>query len=116
MAFYQWDYYFRALEIINQNINNPHFYIFSDDIVWAKEQFSNLPHFTFVEHNSDERNYEDMRLISLCKHHVIANSTFSWWGAWLGKKEGQIVFAPKEYYRNKKQPNPDLYPEGWRLL
>jgi len=70
----------------------------------------------YVSHNDETRDYEDLRLMSICKHHVLANSTFSWWGAWLGKKPGQIVYAPRRYYQNVDRPNPDLYPDTWRLL
>jgi hypothetical protein len=54
--------------------------------------------------------------MSFCRHHILGNSTFSWWGAWLGKKDGQIVYAPRRYWQNIDRPNPDLYPEKWRLI
>jgi hypothetical protein len=71
---------------------------------------------TFVEHNGALDSHEDMRLMMLCKHHILANSTFGWWGAWLAKTPGQIVIAPRRYYLGRDRPNPDLYPPAWRLL
>lgn len=91
-------YYLMAIEYITARITNPQFFIFSDDIEWARKALSiDLPHH-FVEHNKGSESYNDMRLISLCSHHIIANSSFSWWGAWLSPSENKIVIAPRRWY------------------
>jgi hypothetical protein len=109
-------YYVSAMQDLIQELVRPHYFVFSDDISWAKNLLPNDMRMTYVDHNRGARSHEDMRLLSLGKHHIIANSTFGWWGAWLGKKEGQIVYAPRRYYQNMDRPNPDLYPANWRLL
>jgi hypothetical protein len=110
------NYYYLAIEKIVKVIADPRFYIFSDDPEWVKQNI-HLPYpVTLVTHNGKEKDFLDLYLMSQCKHHIIANSSFSWWAAWLGKKTDQIIFAPKNYFRNKGKHTPDLYPETWALL
>lgn len=110
------DYYYTAADRIASEVAEPHFYVFSDDPDWAQANFRlNFPT-TFVTHNDDWRNYEHLRLMNRCRHHIIANSIFSWWGAWLGKKPEQIVYAPRKYYQYLDRPTSDLYPTEWRLV
>ena len=77
--------------------------------------------YVLITHNCDENvtpelaALHDERILA-CRHHVIANSSFSWWGAWLGQHPGQIVYTPRRYYRNHDRATPDLYPAAWRLL
>ena len=108
-------YYYKAMEDLIKTVKSPHFYVFSDDTEWAKESLRLDFPSTFVSHNGDEKNYEDLRLMSYCKHHITGNSTFSWWGAWLGKKPGQLVYAPKRYFLHIDPPL-DLYPASWKLI
>lgn len=68
-----------AIEIIKNNIKNPEFFIFSDDIEWAKKNLKINDPIHFIDHNSKENGHEDLRLMMNCKHNIIANSTFSWW-------------------------------------
>lgn len=110
------EYYEKAIANLKREIANPHFFVFSDDISWAKETLKISGTVTFVDQNNEDSSHLDLSLMSLCKHHIVANSTFSWWGAWLGKNEEQIVYAPVRYYLNADIPNPDLYPETWRLI
>lgn len=108
------DYYLEAIEKMLKTIDNPHFYVFSDDIEWAKANISVNRPIDFLSHNNASKNYEDLRLMSDCKHHIIANSSFSWWGAWLGKKEGQIVISPGRWFTSKKEHNmDDRIPGKW---
>lgn len=110
------DYYREAASLIAREANPPHFFVFSDDPAWAKAALDLPGPATFVTHNGDERNYEDLHLMAACRHHITGNSTFSWWGAWLGKKDGQRVFAPNRYFLHTKASYQDLYPSGWKLL
>ena len=109
-------YYEQAVEALRKEIQRARFFIFSDDWQWARTLLGEEPGFTYVHHNAIDEAHEDLRLMSLCQHHILANSTFGWWGAWLGKKEGQIVYAPRRYYQDADVPNPDLYPSEWRLV
>lgn len=108
------DYYLHSIERIANNVKKPHFFIFSDDIKWTSENFK-LPYpITFVDHNGPDKNYEDMRLMSLCKHNIIANSTFSWWGAWLNKNPDKLVYAPKKWFSEKARSSAkDVIPNLW---
>ena len=67
----------------------------------------------FVTHNVGDKNYEDLRLMSVCKHNIIANSSFSWWGAWLNDNPDKIVIAPKKWFNNSSVKNDELIPEKW---
>jgi hypothetical protein len=69
----------------------------------------------FVDHNKDETAHEDMRLMSACRHHIIANSSFSWWGAWLNSNAGKMVFAPKFWHLTADSYFPGLFPSGWTI-
>jgi hypothetical protein len=88
------------------------FFVFSDDIEWAKSNMPLSSGVYYVDCNGPDRGHEDMRLMSLCKHHIIANSSFSWWGAWLSTNPGKIVFAPKRWFSAKLQTK-DNIPESW---
>jgi hypothetical protein len=109
-------YYHEAARRITGEVGRPHFFVFSDGPDWAKENLALPGPTTFVVHNGDEKNHEDLRLMAACKHHIAGNSTFSWWGAWLGKKDAQIVYAPMKYFMESDRDNRDYYPSGWILL
>ena len=107
------DYYAQGAKMIAEEKQDVHFFVFSDDINWAKENLKfNYP-MTFVDINDDEHSYEDMRLMSLCKHDIIANSCFSWWGAWLNQNPERIVIAPKSWFTDPNIDTIDLIPEKW---
>lgn len=110
------EYYKRAIEMITKQVENPSFFIFSDDLDWSKKHVvSDFP-IKYISHNPPEQGHEDLRLMIQCKNHIIANSSFSWWGAWLGKKQGQIVIAPKKWYAVEKYSSKDKIPNQWQKI
>ena len=105
------DYYNKAIGSICDRISDPEFFIFSDDPDWCKRYiFTNRPH-TYVDINGPDKAPEDLRLMSACNHFIIANSSFSWWAAWLAEKAGTIIIAPKRWYRKKDEG--DIVPKRW---
>ena len=109
------DYYDDAFKLLKNKISDPQFYIFSDDIDWAKENISIDSKCTFI-HNPKESSIEDLRLMKSCKHNIIANSTFSWWGAWLNSHPNKIVIAPKKWLKTNLEQNSDLIPKEWMRI
>ncbi|NOX72668.1 MAG: alpha-1,2-fucosyltransferase, partial [Alphaproteobacteria bacterium] len=92
------------------------FFAFSDEPDWVRDNL-NLPYDTrIVSHNGVETNYEDVRLMSRCRHHIIANSSFSWWGAWLNPDAGKIVITPSRWFADPDMQDHDLVPEDWVKL
>lgn len=109
------EYYQAAIIHIAKHIKTPHFFVFSDDIAWVKNNLKlDFPH-EYVEHNQGKESYNDMRLMSLCKHNIIANSSFSWWGAWLNSNAEKTVIAPKQWFARKVDTS-DLIPNNWLTL
>jgi len=109
------DYYYSGIEYFNNTIKEPHYFVFSDDIEWAKSNFVQSSSYTVVDYNGADKGYEDMRLMSLCKHNIIANSSFSWWGAWLNRNPDKNVLAPKKWFSSKTSNlnSNDLLPSSW---
>ncbi|MCK4386486.1 MAG: alpha-1,2-fucosyltransferase [Candidatus Pacebacteria bacterium] len=105
------EYYKKAIEKIDRKISNSHFFIFSDDIEWCKQHFDELNNIYFVDKNLPD--YETLIAISKCKHQIIANSSFSWWGAWLNSNPNKIVIAPAQWYNNLKINISDRLPKNW---
>ena len=108
------EYYDKAIETIKEKYSNAHFFVFCDDENFAIEQYSGLENFTIVKGNS-ENAWKDMALMSYCKHHIIANSSFSWWGAWLSTYKDSINIAPKKWF-NPELANfniDDFVPSHW---
>jgi len=108
------DYYRRAAAYLAAKLEGEaEFYVFSDDPEWVRENLE-LPYaMHYVNHNDASRNYEDLRLMSNCSHHIIANSSFSWWGAWLNPSLAKIVVAPEQWFRDKSKSTKDLIPSSW---
>jgi hypothetical protein len=107
------DYYSRAVDLIAGRTAQPHFFVFSDDIAWAKENLRLSFPLSFIERNGEGREYEDLRLMCHCKHHIIANSSFSWWGAWLNANPDKIVVSPEKWFSDASLDTRDLMPESW---
>lgn len=113
------EYYYDAMSILSQMFNNLKFYVFSDDTHWVVKNFSPIKGiYEIVELNNSENPWEDMYLMTKCKHNIIANSTFSWWGAFLNQNPFKKVIAPKNWYydMNKNQIAMKIYPENWKLI
>lgn len=106
-------YYQTAVQQITEVVESPHFYVFSDDPQWARENLRIDHPMTLVDHNDSAHDYEDLRLMSLCKHHIIANSSFSWWGAWLCENPQKVVYAPSAWITTKEANSSSILPSSW---
>jgi hypothetical protein len=106
------EHYQNAIELINSKMPDTFFYFFSDDINWVKESFQ-LPNATYISGDISKDHVEDLYLMSQCKHNIIANSSFSWWGAWLNNNPNKIVVVPKNWFNKGPKDTQDLIPEGW---
>ena len=104
------------MKTISGGVRHPHFFVFSDDPMWARENLSWIAPGIVIDQNGLDKAFEDMRLMSLCKHHIIANSSFSWWGAWLSKNPEKIVIAPEQWFQDKNMNTDDLIPTKWTRL
>ena len=89
------NYYNKAIKYIKQNVKNPHFYIFSNDINWVKENLTFDGEYTIIDWT--KRDYEDLQLMSKCKHFINANSSFSWWGSFLSDNKNKIIISPDKH-------------------
>lgn len=108
-------YFESAVEMVLQRVENPVFFIFSDDIQWVKENISINGPLHFINWNKQENSYLDMQLISECKHNIISNSSFSWWAAWLNQYSDKIVIAPAKW-THSEDPVKNRIPESWSTL
>lgn len=106
-------YYQECIAKLAARVDKPHFIAFSDDPEWTRENLKIDFPVTYITHNGAEKAYEDLRLMRLCKHHIIANSSFSWWGAWLNPRKDKIVYAPNRWFNNNDIDTRDLLPEAW---
>lgn len=110
------DWYQRAKAMLDQVAPDARYVVFSDDPDWSRQ---NLPDFVgarFVEPASDRRDEQDLHLMALCRHHIIANSSFSWWGAWLDPRPDKVVIAPRRWFRTDVHDPRDLIPRQWVSL
>ncbi len=111
------DYYQQAATYLANKLNTElSFYVFSDDPEWVKQHLHLSGNTIYVAHNNAVQNHEDLRLMSACEHHIIANSTFSWWGAWLNPSSQKIVIAPKQWFKDPNYDASDLVPASWIRL
>lgn len=110
------DYYKSAVSLILDSHPSTTFFVFSDDIDWCKQHFTFLDNPHFVELDESAPDCEEMYLMSQCKHNIIANSSFSWWGAWLNQNPDKIVVAPKKWFADESINTSDLIPVSWIRL
>lgn len=116
-----YEYYEKAINTIFSLMPSPRFYVFSDDIEWCR----NHPLFSaidcvYVDHNNDSNSWQDLIIMSKCKHHIVANSSFSWWGAWLSsddptKQTDSVVVCPTKWFSHTISL-PDVCPSNWISL
>lgn len=106
-------YYQLALEHIAKQFPDITVYVFSDDPAWVKDNLKTSFPTSYMTHNGPAKDYLDLVLMSHCRHHIIANSSFSWWGAWLGKHENGIVIAPKTWYNDSSFQAGHILPSSW---
>ncbi|HET9747039.1 MAG TPA: alpha-1,2-fucosyltransferase [Chitinophagaceae bacterium] len=106
------DYYNAALGLVRSRLTDPAFYIFSDDIEWTKNNFQ-VSNAIFVSGQITKNHFEDLYLMTQCKHNIIANSSYSWWGAWLNNNPGKVVIAPKKWFSKGPKDTRDLIPRQW---
>lgn len=108
------DYYKKALKLMTEKTPPTIFVVFSDDIKWCKENIQDLlggVSAIYVDWNKGEDSFRDMQFMSLCKHNIIANSSFSWWGAWLNQNPDKVVIAPSRWMNGLGWS--DIIPENW---
>jgi hypothetical protein len=111
------DYYSESLRQMNEKLSSPIFFLFSDEPAWAIE---NLPAVNLdirhIGHNGPDKDYADLHLMSQCRHHVLANSTFSWWAAWLAKDPDKIVIYPRSWFRAGHHDPVDIFLSSWNSI
>ncbi len=112
------DYYRRAVSYLSKRVKSPVFFVFSDDPEWVKKNLKLKYPTVCVAHNLGKNDYEDIRLMSNCRHNIVANSSFSWWGAWLNPNPQKIIIAPKRWYADPgvKKKDREIVPKSWIRL
>lgn len=108
------DYYLKSIDYMANSISNPHFFIFSDDTEWCKENLRFCYPYHIVSNRCAGKKSEyHLKLMTLCKHNIISNSSFAWWGAWLNGNPEKIVIAPEKWFNDTSINTSDLIPETW---
>lgn len=107
-------YYKKAMKYLEEKVGDMDYFIFSDDIDWVKENLD-VQNAIYIESKEKRLPHEDIYLMSLCSHNIIANSSFSWWGAWLNQNKNKIVIAPKRWFVDEKmqKQSRDIVCESW---
>lgn len=114
------DYYRKAIAYIKEKVDNPKFYVFADNPAWVTEHFNEFD-YTLIEGNPPAGwgSHFDMQLMSYCKHNIISNSTYSWWGAFLNKNPEKIVILPHQWFNPKsceESTSEKVQCKGWVAL
>jgi hypothetical protein len=107
------DYYQRCVAHIAARVGRPHLFVFSDDPAWVAANLRFDHPATLVSEVGASGEHEDLRLMSLCRHHIIANSSFSWWGAWLNPRQDKLVLAPRRWMNDPRADDQDWLPPDW---
>jgi hypothetical protein len=110
------DYYHRAAQLVADIAARPTFFVFSDDPEWAMSNVRLGREMRYVTNNLGKNDFEDLRLMALCKHHIIANSSFSLWGAWLSGDPDKRVIAPAKWFNAPEHDTKDMIPPSWIRL
>jgi hypothetical protein len=110
------EYFRAAVQYIQDQAGSIHLFVFSDDQEWSRRNLPLGPPTTVVDANSSERGFRDMQLMARCRHHIVANSSFSWWGAWLNPSPTKIVVAPRRWFHASRNDTRDLIPSSWVQL
>lgn len=110
------EYYRKAVETIMEKVPGSHFFVFSDDTAWVKENLELDPARTTYVSDSGVLDEEELLLMSECAHAIIANSSFSWWAAWLNKNPDKIIIAPKRWFASPALHSENLVPSSWLRL
>ena len=110
------DYYHRGLRDVANNLARPECFVFSDDPAWVRENLMLDVPTTIVNIHGPHEAHEDLRLMAACHSYVIANSSMSWWGAWLGRRAGKRVVAPRQWFKASSRDARDLIPDDWVRL
>lgn len=108
-------YYHNAVRAIKDKVSDPVFFVFSDDIKWAEANLD-LGAGTVYVSRPEIKDHEEIVLMSKCKHNIIANSSFSWWGAWLNQNPEKIVLAPSRWFKNSTMNTKDVVPSSWTKI
>ena len=109
-------YYTRALQELSKRISDIQLFIFSDDLEWSRRNLQYDFPMIFVDNSDQESSLIDLELMRHCKHHIVANSSFSWWGAWLAQTPHQLVYAPKRWFSDSNIDATDVVPQHWVRL
>lgn len=109
-------YYSAGIELAREGFERPHCFVFSDDPAWVKDNFRSDVPITVVDIHGTDQAHEDLRLMSACRRFVIANSSLSWWAAWLGAAQDKRVIAPKRWFSGGDNDTSDLIPVGWTRI
>ena len=110
------DWYDKALTLLKDQVENLKIFIFTDDIEWVRSNMTFDVETVYVPKHDDGNDHEDLILMSKCDHHIIANSSFSWWGAWLNSSTSKLVIAPDRWFKSADKSTLDLIPESWIRL
>jgi hypothetical protein len=110
------DYYRNAMQVVEPRLQNPHYFVFSDDMEWVKANLKIDHPCTYVAHNDETTAVNDLMLMASCQHHIIANSSFSWWGAWLNSSQEKLVVRPKVWLKQLPYMNDSVCPSSWMAV